>query len=292
MKIVEENIPIVNYTIDDLLKYKNSNQKVIATVLRFHEEKGIALDLGNDILGYMKPSDFEDNLEISNGTIVSFIGRNIMAYVEDVIDGEVHLNRAKLQREYKKTFLNTLQSGTIIDTKVLSIAPFGVFVDLGYGILGLLPIGDVSIARFPNIYDVFSKGDNIKVVYKGLCSTGYVVSHKELLGTWEENLKEFRPGEYCQGIIRDLKPYGAFIEITPNLTGLAEIPEYMSLDIGDTVCVKLKTTNPEKLKVKLSIVSKSNSEYKLKYKYKITEGIMTSWNYTPIGSIKCIKTEF
>ena len=99
-------------------------------------------------------------------------------------------------------------------------------------------------------------------------------------------------GEYCQGIIRDLKPYGAFIEITPNLTGLAEIPEYMDLDIGDSVCVKLKNTNPEKLKVKLSIVSKSNSEYKLKFKYKITQGVIKEWNYTPFGSMKCIKTEF
>ena len=167
-----------------------------------------------------------------------------------------------------------------------------MFVDLGYGVLGLLPIGDVSIARFPSIFDVFSVGDDIKVVYKGLYATGYVVTHKELLGTWEENLKEFKMGEYCQGIIRDLKPYGAFIEITPNLTGLAEIPEYMDLDIGDSVCVKLKNTNPEKLKVKLSIVSKSNSEYKLKFKYKITQGVIKEWNYTPFGSMKCIKTEF
>ena len=292
MRIIEENIPIVDNTIEDLYKYKDLNQKVVATILKYHEEDGILLDLGNDIIGYMKPSDFEDTEEVSNGTIISFIGQNIMAYIDDIVDGKVFLNRAKVQKEYKEYFLSNLEPGTILDTKVLSIAPFGVFVDLGHGILGLLPIGDVSIARFPDIYDVFSKGDNIKVVYKGLYSTGYVVSHKELLGTWEENLKEFKTGEYCQGIIRDLKPYGAFIEITPNLTGLAEIPEHLDLEVGDTVCVKLKTTNPEKLKVKLSIVSKSNSQYRLKFKYKITQGIIKNWNYTPLGSIKCIKTEF
>lgn len=292
MRIIEENIPIVDNTIDDLYRYKETNQRVIATVLKYHEEDGITLDLGNDIIGYMSPSVFEDTEEVSNGTIISFIGRNIMAYIDDIVGEKVLLNRARLQREYKEEFLSILESGTIIDTKVLSIAPFGVFVDLGYGVLGLLPIGDVSIARFPNIFEVFSKGDDIKVVYKGLYPTGYVVTHKELLGTWEENLSEFKMGGYCHGIIRDLKPYGAFIEITPNLTGLAEVPEYMNLDIGDTVCVKLKNINPEKLKVKLSIVSKSNSQYKLKFKYKITQGIIKNWNYTPLGSMKCIKTEF
>ena len=292
MKIIDENIPIGNYTIDDLYNCKSSKQMVVATVSKFHEESGIILDLGDNLTGYMYPSDFEDSEEVSNGTIISFIGRNIMAYIDDIIDNTVYLNRAKVQKEYKENFLTLLEPGTIIDTKVLSIAPFGVFVDLGYGVLGLLPIGDVSIARFPSIFDVFSVGDFIKVVYKGLYSTGYVVTHKELLGTWEENLKEFKMGEYCQGIIRDLKPYGAFIEITPNLTGLAEIPEYMDLDIGDSVCVKLKNTNPEKLKVKLSIVSKSNSEYKLKFKYKISQGVIKEWNYTPFGSMKCIKTEF
>lgn len=292
LKIIDENIPIGNYTIDDLYNLKSSNQKIVATVSKFHEESGIILDLGNDLLGYMYPSDFEDSEEVSNGTIISFIGRNIMAYIEDIVDNTVYLSRAKVQKEYKENFLTLLEPGTIIDTRVLSIAPFGVFVDLGYGVLGLLPIGDVSIARFPSIFDVFSVGDDIKVVYKGLYATGYVVTHKELLGTWEENLKEFKMGEYCQGIVRDLKPYGAFIEITPNLTGLAEIPEYMDLDIGDSVCVKLKNTNPEKLKVKLSIVSKSNSEYKLKFKYKITQGVIKEWNYTPFGSMKCIKTEF
>ena len=37
---------------------------------------------------------------------------------------------------------------------------------------------------------------------------------------------------------------------------------------------------------------KSNSEYKLKFKYKITQGVIKEWNYTPFGSMKCIKTEF
>ena len=50
--------------------------------------------------------------------------------------------------------------------------------------------------------------------------------------------------------------------------------------------------SPEKLKVKLSIISKSSLEYQLHYDYKISEGILENWEYTPKNSIKSIKTVF
>ena len=258
LRIVDENIPITeNYSLDELHSFVGTDKIVSAIVKRYNEDLGIVLDLGNGIEGYMSIFDFEDNPALPKSTIVSFIGQNIKAYVDSIDSNIVYLNRAKLQRDYKKGFLNTLPIGTILDTKIVSLANFGAFVDLGYGVVGLLPIGDVSIARFPSMRDAFSKGDSVKVIYKGLFSRGYVVTHKELLGTWEENLNDFVLNKSYLGIIREIKPYGAFIELTANLTGLAEIPDGMKLSEGDSVNVQLKFINPEKLKVKLSIISKS-----------------------------------
>lgn len=48
------------------------------------------------------------------------------------------------------------------------------------------------------------------------------LSHKELLGSWEENAALFSPGETVAGVIRSSESYGVFIELTPNLAGLAE----------------------------------------------------------------------
>ncbi|MGL0910084.1 hypothetical protein ACSTB0_13670, partial [Faecalibacterium wellingii] len=42
-----------------------------------------------------------------------------------------------------------------------------------------------------------------------------------LLGTWEENAAGFTVGETVVGIVRSVEEYGTFIEIAPNLAGLA-----------------------------------------------------------------------
>lgn len=294
VKIVNENLTVeVSYTLDQLKDMKDKKEIVIGTVQKFKPDECLIIDLGNDILAEMPLKEFEDSENVAISAVISKVGKHIMGYVDNIdSNGRVYLSRAKLQKDYKETSLKELKVGTVFTTTILSLAPFGAFVDMGIGVLGLLPIGDVSIARFSNIRDVFKIGNPITVVYKGKTQNGYVVSHKELLGTWEENLADFKFGEFCQGIIREIKSYGAFIEIAPNLTGLADFPEEFDIHIGDSVCVMLKSANAEKLKVKLQIVSISDAPYKVRYNYKITEGIISKWRYTPKDSVKEIKTDF
>lgn len=294
MRVINEGIKLsTSYDLKDLYKIYEKHDVVSGTVIKFNPEDGFSIDLGNNIIAKMSLEDFEDSKNISLNSAILKVGKNIMAYIKNIDENNiVYLNRALLQSDYKKEKLENLKVGTVFNTTVISLASFGAFVDMGIGILGLLPIGDVSIARFSNIRDVFKVGDNITVVYKGKSDNGYVVSHKELLGTWEENLADFKYGEFCQGIIREIMPYGAFIEIAPNLTGLADFPEGFDIHTGDSVCVMLKSSNPEKLKVKLQIVSISEVPYKIKYNYKIKDGILSEWRYTPIGSNKQICSKF
>ena len=55
-----------------------------------------------------------------------------------------------------------------------------------------------------------------------------LLTHKELLGTWAENAAQFQAGETITGVVRGIKSYGVFIELTPNLTGLAETGRHSS----------------------------------------------------------------
>lgn len=295
MRILIEKLHIKDsYTINELKNLEGSLEKVSAVVVKVRPDKLLELDLGNEIKGIMSLDDFEDSSNLSLTSVVSKIGKVIYCVVEsvDISTNEVVLNRKRLQKYYKETVLNNLNSGTVLETQVLSVAPFGVFVDLGLGIIGMLPLADISITRIVNPKDIFKTGDNITVVYKGLGEKGYIVSHKELLGTWKENLKDYNIGDYFQGVIREIKPYGLFIEITPNLSGLADYPEDLEVHLGDTVCVYLKSINEEKLKVKLQIISISSSPYKVKYKYLIKEEVIKEWVYTPSSCIKEIKTVF
>ena len=78
-------------------------------------------------------------------------------------------------------------------------------------------------------------------------------TYKELLGTWEDNIKEFEQGTVVKGIAREVEKdkNGIFIELRPNLVGLAEYKE--NIEYGQNVDVYIKKIIPEKRKIKLLI---------------------------------------
>jgi len=81
-----------------------------------------------------------------------------------------------------------------------------------------------------------------------------VLTHKELLGTWEENIKDFKEGMTVKGIVRETEKSknGIFVELKPNLVGLAEYKE--NIEYGQDIDVFVKRIIPEKKKIKLLIV--------------------------------------
>ena len=106
------------------------------------------------------------------------------------------------------------------------------------------------------------------------------MTHRELLGTWMENASWFRPGETVPGVVRSVQPYGSFIELTPNLSGLADTRE--DLTTGDRVSVFIKSIRPERMKIKLQVIEKLPPDSTLPdLKYQITDGVLDRWVYSP-----------
>jgi chorismate synthase len=79
------------------------------------------------------------------------------------------------------------------------------------------------------------------------------LSQRELLGTWEENAALFAQGETVMGIVRSVEDYGIFVELTPNLAGLAEPRE--GVRVGQHAGVYIKNILAEKMKLKMAEVS-------------------------------------
>ena len=105
------------------------------------------------------------------------------------------------------------------------------------------------------------------------------LTHKELLGTWEENAAAFSVGQTVAGIVRSVESYGIFVELAPNLAGLAEPKE--NVEVGQTAAVYIKSILPHKMKIKLVLVdSVAGEKQKIKSKYFITEGNVADWDYS------------
>lgn len=205
------------------------------------------------------------------------------------------LSRRAAQMECMNEYLMTLVSGDIIPAKITHLEHFGAFVDVGCGIASLLSIDCISVSRISHPRDRFYVGMMIRAVVKSMdADTGRIyVTHKELLGTWEENVARFQIGQTVMGIVRSIEEYGVFIELSPNLAGLAE---YRSdIAVGQTVAVYIKNIIPERMKIKLVIIDSCKGESTGgRFSYFVEPDLMHMdyWKYSPSGTGKVIESRF
>lgn len=243
----------------------------------------------------------EGAIGISDGStrdiaLISRVGKSVCFTVNEInsdIDGKPYalLSRKKAQL-LAKTYINThRKTGDIIDAKITHLEPFGAFCDIGCGNIALLPIDSISVSRISHPRDRFSIGENIKAIIKSIAPDGKItLSHKELLGTWEENAEMFSPGQTVSGVIRSVEDYGIFVELAPNLAGLAE--PRADARVGRQASVYIKSIIREKMKIKLIIIDCFESTYTPEIKYFFGGKSLDEWNYSPNVCQKRISTRF
>ena len=103
------------------------------------------------------------------------------------------------------------------------------------------------------------------------------LTHKELLGTWQENADRFHPGQTVMGIVRSVESYGVFIELAPNLAGLAEYRD--DVKPGDGCSVYIKSILPQKMKIKLVLIDTFPAPAPAPPEYFIRSGSIREFHY-------------
>ena len=219
--------------------------------------------------------------------VLSRVGKTICFVVDrlEERDGALVpiLSRRRAQ-ERAKVWLEGLAPGTVLPVTVTHLEPFGAFVDAGCGVSSLICVERISISRIPHPDRRFRVGDEIyaAVLEQDRENRRVRLTHRELLGTWAENARSFCAGMTVPGIARSVLDYGIFVELTPNLSGLAELREGISE--GDRVSVFVKAVLPQRLKCKLLILDKLPPAPPLPCRYFLPQGgRMTRWDYAPAG---------
>lgn len=214
--------------------------------------------------------------------ILSRVGRPICFTVIGLEDSGPILSRRRAQERALAHIMSVWRPGDVVPATVTHLEPFGAFVDIGCGIPSMLSLEQISVSRIPHPRQRFAPGQEIFGAVTALDPAGGRVSlsHKALLGTWAENAAQFTPGMTVPGVVRGIKPYGAFIELTPNLSGLAE--PFPDLEENERVSVFIKAIQPERHKVKLLVIDRLPPDPKPPaLRYFVTGGRLEGWRYLP-----------
>lgn len=260
------------------------------TALLCDEEHNLLVQVG-PFLGRI-PRE-ETALGITEGTtrdiaILSRVGKPVSFLVVGTEGDTLLLSRRKAQERALAYFLEHWVPGQVVPATVTHLEPFGAFVDIGCGVPSMIGVERLSVSRIAHPKDRLQVGQEIFAAVLSLDrdQQRVVLTHRELLGTWEENAALFRPGMTVPGYVRGLKEYGAFVELTPNLSGLAECKA--GIREGNRVSVYIKSILPERMKLKLLIIDiLPQAEGPEPLRYFFPEGtVLKRWSYAPEGCQK------
>ncbi|HDZ5095400.1 TPA: 30S ribosomal protein S1 [Campylobacter jejuni] len=226
------------------------------------EPYGAFVDLGNDIEGFLHISEISWDKNIKNPKNYINKGQEIDVEVIEINPNERRLRvslRNLLSRPFDE-FMKSYKIGDVVEGEIISVTSFGAFVKLG-GIEGLLHNEDAFWDRSDKCKDKFSQGDKIKVKIIKIDKENQKISLsiKELSNSpVQEYAKTHKVGDIVKGIIRDIKDFGIFVELSKNVDALIHKEDISAsmlenLKIGDDVEAAIVFIDEKKNRIRLSV---------------------------------------
>lgn len=280
----------------ELLRARDEKRICEGVALLCDKDRNLIVDLGS-MRGVITRAEgaWSPNGDVKDIAVISRVGKEVCftvsGFAKDVGGAEYALlSRRDAMKICAEEYLPRLRPGDVIDARVTRPDSFGAFVDVGCGIVGLMPIDAISVSRIAHPSERFAAGQDIRAVVADVGGGRVTLSHRELLGTWEENASRFEAGQTVAGIVRSVERYGVFVELTPNLAGLAE-PESEVVP-GDRISVYIKSVIPEKMKIKLVLIDRlPRIDLPRRFDYPAVTHI-SRWRYSPPGCAKVIESVF
>jgi small subunit ribosomal protein S1 len=128
----------------------------------------------------------------------------------------------------------TLIEGAVMQGHVVGTAPFGAFVDLGAGVLGLAHISELSHKRIQSVDEAVQVGDTVRVRVLKLKESGRISLsiRRAEDDPWADVQSKFEVGKVYPGKVQRLADFGAFVELAPGVEALAPASEFPPSSAG------------------------------------------------------------
>jgi small subunit ribosomal protein S1 len=163
--------------------------------------------------------------------------------------------------------------GSTVEGEVKNVTDFGVFVDIGEGIDGLIHISDLSWSKkVAHPSEAFNKGDKVRAIVLSIDkeTEKFSLGIKQLeRDPWENIRTRYKIGQAIEGKITKTADFGAFVELEEGLEGLIHISELSSdqvgkvtdvVNIGDSAKAEIISIDARERKIGLSVKALLKSE--------------------------------
>lgn len=200
------------------------------------------------------------------------MGKSYTFRVTEIRDARsIVVSRAQLLREEADRLaaqtLATIRVGDVVSGTISRLADFGAFVDLG-GVEGLIHVSELGFTRVEHPSELVREGERVTVVVlsmeEGAKGHRIGLSLKQAMeDPWDNAVTTVHEGQKVTGTVTRLEPFGAFVEVAPNVEGLVHVSE-MSwekhvkrpsdvVSVGDRVSVEVQSVDIARRRISLSM---------------------------------------
>jgi small subunit ribosomal protein S1 len=168
------------------------------------------------------------------------------------------------RREKRDELFSSLQVGQKVTGTVRSIAPFGVFIDLG-GIDGLVHKSELSWNKVNNPESGYKVGEEVEAEVIDINHERGRISlsiRRLQPDPWHSTVADFNVGDVIDGTVTKLVNFGAFVRVRDGLEGLIHISELSHQRVahpgdvvheGQTLKLKIISLDSERHRLGLSL---------------------------------------
>jgi len=185
------------------------------------------------------------------------------------------------------TLPENIKEGEIVKGKVVNIEDYGAFLEIFPGVEGLVHVSEITWANTPiNAKEFFKLGDEYKskVVTLSKEDRKMSLSIKQMTeDPWNTIETRYPEGSRHKGLVKNITPYGVFVELSPGIGGMIHISDLSWLKRFNNPNEYTKVGND--IDVIIMSIDKDSRKLQLGHK-QIEEDPWNSLEETfPVGSI-------
>lgn len=254
------------------LKAKMESREVVSTKILGANKGGLMVEI-NGVLGFLPVSQL--NLEhyprVEDGdknkilsALQSYVGQSFAVQVITADPEEEKLivsEKAVFEKETEGR-LAQLKMNDVVTGMVTGVVDFGIFVKFGE-LEGLAHISELAWQRVENPKDLFRVGQEVQAKIIAIDKGRVSLSIKQLQpDPWLEAVKQYKIGQVVEGKVTKIMPFGVFVELSPQIQGLAHLAELSHeaikdpesvLKVGETKAFKIISIEPAEHRLGLSL---------------------------------------
>ncbi len=248
-------------------------REIIKTKILDANKGGLMVEL-NGVLGFLPVSQLstEHYPRVEDGdkskileVLKGFVGTafDVQIITADAEDEKLIVSEKAVGEEVLKAKISKLKIGDVVEGEVSGIVDFGIFIKFGEGLEGLVHISELAWSRIEHPKDLYKVGQKVQAQVISIDRDRISLSIKRLQADpWLESVKKYEVGQTVKGKVTKVMPYGAFVELDPDIYGLVHSVELSNeevktaadvVSVGDEKEFKIISIEPQEHRLGLSL---------------------------------------